>query len=317
MAFLWRKKKRFGALEEKHRDFIVAEFRERALFGVPMKNYTSMRVGGPADCMVFPDNVEQLIKIISYARAESLPVTVIGYGTNLLVKDGGIRGITINLSKGFKTIEKEEHGNDVYITAGSGVSLARIVRLGMDNGWKGVEPLSAIPGSLGGAVFMNAGTKDGTISDVIDSVWIIDGEREKLLDRKMLKFEYRSVNIPKNHPVVKVKIKLQTGNKEEVRAKIQESLRYRKETQPLTERSSGCIFKNPRKISAGKLIDDLGLKGVRVRGAKISEKHANFIVNTGTATAKDVLALIELVKEKVKEERNILLETEVIIVGEE
>jgi len=187
----------------------------------------------------------------------------------------------------------------------------------MDNGWTGVEALSAIPGSLGGAVYMNAGTKDGSISDVIESVWVIEGEKEKCLDSKLLKFGYRSVNIPRNHPVVKVRIKLRVSDKEKVREKIQEFLSYRKETQPLTSRSSGCIFKNTQKISAGKLIDDLGLKGVRVRGAKISEKHANFIVNTGSATAKDVLALIELVKEKVKEERNILLEPEVIIIGEE
>lgn len=317
MAFLWRKKKKFGDIEEKHRDFLVAEFKERALFRVPMKNYTSIRVGGPADCMVFVENIEELIKIISYAKSESLPVTVIGYGTNLIVKDGGIRGVTINLSKGFKMLETEEKGSDVYITAGSGVSLARIVRLAMDAGWSGVEALSAIPGSLGGAVYMNAGTKDGSIGDVIESVWIVEGEKERLLDRNMLKFEYRSVNIPRNHPVVKVRIKLQKDDKEKVRKKIQEFLNYRKETQPLTLPSSGCIFKNPKKISAGKLIDDLGLKGVRVRGAKISEKHANFIVNTGTATAKDVLALVELVKEKVREERNILLEPEVIIIGEE
>lgn len=317
MAFLWRKKKKFGDIEEKHRDFIVSEFKNMALFGIPMANYTSMRVGGPADCMVFPDKIEELIKIITYAKSESLPVTVIGYGTNLLVKDGGIRGITINLSKGFKTLETEKHGNNIYITAGSGISLARIVRLGMDNGWSGVEPLSAIPGSLGGAVSMNAGTKEGSISDVIECVWVIEGEKEKLLDRKMLKFEYRSVNIPRNHPVIKLKIRLQMGDKEKVRKKIQEFLNYRKETQPLTSHSAGCIFKNPKKIPAGKLIDDLGLKGVRVRGAKISEKHANFIVNTGSATAKDVLALIELVKEKVKEERNIPLEPEITIIGEE
>ncbi len=317
MGFLWRKKKKVGDIEEKHRDFILSLFKERALFGVPMKNYTSMRVGGPADCMVFPDEVEELIEIISYAKSESLPVSVVGYGTNLIVKDGGIRGITINLSKGFKTINTEEDGNNIYITAGSGIPLARIVRLGMDNGWAGVEPLSAIPGSVGGAVFMNAGTKDGTIEDLIDSVWVIDGEKEKLLDRKMLKFEYRSVNIPRNCPIVKVKMRLEKGEREKICERIREYLKYRKETQPLTSRSSGCIFKNPKKISAGKLIDDLGLKGVRVRGAKISEKHANFIVNTGSATAKDIITLIELVKEKVKEERNILLDTEVIIIGEE
>ncbi len=317
MAFLWRKKKRFGALEERHRDFVLSEFKDRALFGVLMANYTSLRVGGPADCMVFPYTIEEVIKIIGYAKSESLPVTVIGYGTNLLVKDGGIRGITINFSKGFKTLEIEKQGNNVYITAGSGVSLARIVRLAMDNGWSGVEPLSAIPGSLGGAVSMNAGTKDGSISDVIESVWVIEGEKERLLDRKMLKFGYRTVNIPKNHPIIKLRMKLEIGDKERIRKRVQELLNYRKETQPLTSRSAGCIFKNPHKISAGKLIDDLGLKGVRVRGAKISEKHANFIVNTGSATAKDILALMELVKEKVKEERNISLEPEIVIIGEE
>ncbi len=317
MAFLWRKKKKFGSLEEKHREFILSLFKERALFGVPMKNYTSIKVGGPADCMVFPDDAGELIEIISYARSESLPLSVIGYGTNLIVKDGGIRGITINLSRGFKTINTEEDGNNIYITAGSGIPLARIVRLGMDNGWTGIEPLSAIPGSIGGAVFMNAGTKDGTIGDLIDSIWVIDGEKEKLLDKKMLKFEYRSVNIPRNSPIVKVRMRLQKGDKAKIYERIQQNLKYRKETQPLTSPSSGCIFKNPRKISAGELIDDLGLKGVRVRGAKISEKHANFIVNTGSATAKDILTLIELVREKVKEERNILLETEVVIIGEE
>lgn len=317
MAFLWRKKRRFGSLEEKHRDYIAQLFRERALFEVPMKNYTTIKIGGPADCMVFPENPDELIHLIKYAKSESLPVTVIGYGTNLIVKDGGIRGITINLSKGFKGLEIEEGEKNIYITAGSGIPLARIVRLGMDNGWSGVEPLSAIPGSLGGAIMMNAGTHEGSIGDIVDAVWIIDGDREKVLNRESLKFDYRSVNIQRNHPVVKVRLKLKKGDREEIKAKIQELLRYRKETQPLNYPSCGCIFKNPRKISAGKLIEDLGLKGVRVRGAKISEKHANFIINTGKATAKDVLALIELVREKVKEEKNISLETEAVIIGEE
>jgi len=317
MAFLWRKKKKYGEIEEKHRDFLVANFGERALFGVSMKDYTSFRVGGPADCMVFPENSEELMKLIAFAKAESLPITIMGYGTNLLVKDGGIRGITINMSKGFKNIEIEQAGSDVFIIAGSGVPLAKIVRLGMNHGWSGIEPLSAIPGSLGGAVSMNAGTKEGAIEGIVEAVWVMEGERERLIPREGLKFDYRSVNIPRNHPVVKVKLKLHQDDGEKVRLRIQENLKYRKDTQPLTERSAGCIFKNPKKISAGKLIDDLGLKGVRVRGAKISEKHANFIVNTGNATAKDILALIELVREKVKEERNILLETEVIILGEE
>lgn len=317
MAFLWRKKKKFGALEDKHRDYIMGEFKDKALFNASMKEWTSFRVGGPADCMVFAQTPGDLTKLLSFAKTESLPVTVIGYGTNLLVKDGGIRGITINLSKGFKDIQISEEGEEVQILAGCGVPLAKIVRLGLDNGWTGIEPLSAIPGSLGGAIYMNAGTKDGTISNIVDSVWVIENERERLIKREALKFEYRGVNIPRNHPVSRVKLILHKGDKEKIRERVNEIVRYRKETQPLQFRSAGCIFKNPAKVPAGKLIDDLGLKGVRVRGAKISEKHANFIINTGKATARDILTLIELVKEKVKEERNIILETEVVILGEE
>jgi UDP-N-acetylmuramate dehydrogenase len=291
------------------------------LFDEPLSKYTTVRIGGPADALVYPKTVEELTFITAFARKNKIPLFVLGAGSNLLVRDLGIRGIVVSLSQGFNQMKVEEEGV-VYVE--SGVGIPRLVDFTAEEGLTGVEPLAGVPGNVGGALMMNAGTPDGDISDKLVSVVFMDKEGRLITWKKeQVKFGYRESHFPKGAIVLSCRLALSRMASEKIKGKIQGYRAKRVETQPLNVPNLGSVFKNPptnqkaKKLFAGKLIEETGLKDVRVGGARISLKHGNFIVNEGGAKAKDVLALIGLIRDKVKEKYGILLETEVKVVGEE
>ncbi|MBR6689418.1 MAG: UDP-N-acetylmuramate dehydrogenase [Clostridia bacterium] len=287
-------------------------------FNEPMEKHTTLKVGGPADILVLPENVQDVIDAMEFAKEYDVPVTVIGNGSKLLVLDGGIRGLVIKLGSKFSNVEV----NGEYITAEIGLSMPRLAIIAKDNELTGLEFAAGIPGYLGGGVFMNAGAYGGELGNVIEEVTYLDKNNEvKTLTHDELEFGYRSSYF-KNHKdegniILQAKFKLTKGNKEEIEAKMKENNDSRKAKQPLEYPNAGSTFKRPEGYFVGKLIDDLGLKGYRIGGAEVSTKHSGFIVNVDHAKAKDVLDLINYIKEKVFEANKVKLEEEIIILGEE
>ncbi len=287
-------------------------------FNEPMEKHTTLKVGGPADILVLPETVQDVIDTMEFAKKYDVPVTVIGNGSKLLVLDGGIRGLVIKLGSKFSNVAIDGE----YITAESGLSMPRLAILAKDNELAGLEFAAGIPGFLGGGIFMNAGAYGGELSNVIEEVTYLDKNNEvKTLTKEELEFGYRS-SFFKNHKgegniILQAKFKLTKGNKEEIEAKMKENNDSRKSKQPLEYPNAGSTFKRPEGYFVGKLIDDLGLKGYRIGGAEISTKHSGFIVNVDHAKAKDVKDLIDYIKEKVFEANKVKLEEEIIILGEE
>lgn len=279
----------------------------------PMSQHTTFRVGGPADLLVSPKGSE-LSAILQMAKEENIPVTIIGNGSNLLVRDGGIRGLVIEIGKGMDEIQI--HGNHLTVEAGALLSKAANVAAGAGLG--GMEFAAGIPGSLGGAVVMNAGAYGGEMKDILVSATVIDGEGNILtLTNEELDLSYRHSCVPENgYVVVSAELELTEKPEEEIRQVMAELREKRVEKQPLEFPSAGSTFKRPEGYFAGKLIQDAGLRGYQVGGAQISEKHCGFVINRGDATAQDILQLIEDVQKKVKEEFSVELETEVRIIGE-
>lgn len=285
----------------------------------PLKRYTSIQIGGPADALVFPHDDEDLSKILHFAKENRVPWTILGLGSNVLVRDGGIRGIVIRLNKTLNEWKVLEEGEaSVLVEAEAGVPLPKIVEAGRQGGWEGVAPLYGIPGSVGGALWMNAGTRNGEIKDVVHSIRVMlaDGTVEEL-PREKLKFEYRHLKLPSRGIILSGVFSFSKAKPEQVQGALNEFQQKRRDSQPLDQASLGSVFKNPEKGFAAQIIEELGLKGVRVGGARISEKHANFIVNEREASAKDVLALMGLVKDRVREELEIRLELEAKVLGED
>jgi UDP-N-acetylmuramate dehydrogenase len=289
------------------------------LYAAPMSEYTSFRVGGPVDYLLFPADLEDLQTALKWCRQERVPYFILGNGTNLLVRDGGIRGMAISLSRGFRGIQEVKSGNGESVIYGEGGEpLGRLLEFFCERNLTGLEWAAGIPGSLGGALCMNAGAFGGEIKDDLFSLRLMDGEGnvgEK--GREDLKFSYRSLELPKGWVILGGGFRLKSGNSQAIRARMEEFLQMRKVKQPLNLPSAGSVFKNPPRVAAGKLIEQLGLKGTRIRDAQISEKHANFIVNRGQARAKDILTLVEWVREKVSQEKGVRLEMEIQVVGED
>ncbi|MBI5048988.1 MAG: UDP-N-acetylmuramate dehydrogenase [Deltaproteobacteria bacterium] len=293
----------------------TCNFKGRMLFDVPMKDYTSFKIGGNADVMVFPKDESDLINVIGFAASKGFHIFVFGRGTNLLVRDNGIKGVVINLSEGFKNISWGE--NDTVVVD-AGVMLIELVNLCKDRGLSGLEFAIGIPGTIGGAVFMNAGAYGSEIKDIIEKVEAVDISGKKhSFDKSTLNFSYRKCDIPENMIITKVYLKLKKADMDEVKNKIKEFKDRRKTTQAINLPNAGSIFKNPTELSAGKLIEESGLKGIKFGGAQISEVHGNYIVNLGNATAMDVLTLISMIRDKVFKAKGILLETEIKVVGED
>jgi UDP-N-acetylmuramate dehydrogenase len=301
------------------RDSFRKELKGELVFDEPLARYTTVKIGGRADGLFYPADPEDLSRALKLCRAHEVPYFVLGNGSNLLVRDGGIRGLVIRLNRclnNFKVEGKVE--DDILLVAEAGVQLPKLVEFSRQNGLSGLESLYGIPGTLGGALVMNAGTREGEIGPRVVDLTVMEASGEiKTYSEKRLDFEYRALRIPRSEVVLRVTLRLPPAEPEKVGEKIGFFQKRRHETQPLDQPNMGSVFKNPPKRFAAQLIEELGLKGVRVGGARISEKHSNWIVNEGGATARDVIALIGLVKDKVKESAGIRLETEVKIVGED
>lgn len=290
---------------------IIAD--DQILLDVPMKDYTSMRVGGNAKVLVLPSTVSEIAEIIKLLNNYIIPYYVIGNGTNLIFSDYGYNGVIIKLSDNFSSMTVD--GN--VITSRSGASIVSVSNLACENSLSGLEFAAGIPGTVGGAVVMNAGAYDGEMKDVVFETTCIDNAAGIVrLGCEDMQFGYRTSRMQKENLIVlEVKMRLREGNKDEIRSKMKELNRRRREKQPLNYPSSGSIFKRPAGHYAGKLIEDAGLKGYRIGGAQVSDKHCGFIINTGTATASDVIELIELVKRRVFETSGVILHQEVKILG--
>ncbi len=280
-----------------------------------MSRHTSFHIGGPADVLAQPQTEEELAALLHMARQHDIPVTLIGNGSNLLVRDKGIRGLVIQLGNMFKDIEADDH----VLVFGSGVSLALASRIAAEHALSGLEFAVGIPGSIGGAVFMNAGAYDGEMSNVVTSVRVMDYDGHvKELGAETLDFGYRHTALQDSGDIVlQVTCTLQDGNQDEIKAKMEDFNHRRRTKQPLEYPSAGSMFKRPPGYFAGTLIDQTGLKGYTVGGAQVSTKHAGFVVNVGGATANDVLQLIADVQTKVQDAHGVHLEPEVLILGEE
>lgn len=277
-------------------------------------NCTTFRVGGAADCVVYIENITQLQQVLRYLNLVELPYFVLGNGSNLLIGDRGYRGVILKLSGDMKGITAD--GNRV--TAGAGASLAQTARKALEQGLGGMEFASGIPGTVGGGVIMNAGAYDGEMKQVVESVTVVDGEGNILtLDNETMEFGYRTSAIKnQNFVVAECTFLLQPAPTEQIKAKMDDLAARRREKQPLEYPSAGSTFKRPEGNFAGKLIMDAGLRGFRIGGAQVSEKHCGFIINTGNATAADIKDLIETVQEQVYRRFEVKLEPEVIMLGE-
>lgn len=276
-----------------------------------MKNYTTFKIGGPVDILIKPDSIKSLVRAIKLCRTYEVPYYILGNGSNLLVADEGFRGVIIQIYTNFAEIKVE--GNTV--TAQAGALLSKIANKALEHSLAGFEFAHGIPGTLGGAVVMNAGAYGGEMKHVLVSCDVLDLEGNILtLSNEDLELGYRkSVIQKKGYIVLSATIGLKEGNKEEISASMKELMARRKEKQPLDKPSAGSTFKRPEGYFAGKLIMDSGLKGYQIGGAMVSDKHSGFVVNNGGATFKDVESLIKHVQEIVKEKYQVLLETEVKI----
>lgn len=284
-------------------------------YNEPMSRQTTFRIGGPADVLVEPATCRQVSAVVKLARAFGLPVTVMGNGSNLLVRDKGIRGLVLKMGPRMASVRR----NKAVIVAGAGALLSHVANFAAAAGLSGMEFAVGIPGSVGGAVFMNAGAYDGEMKDVVTAVNAVSPTGEiGRFEGEALCFSYRhSVFQDNGYYICQVELTLHNGDHHDIRGKIHDYTLRRRSKQPLEMPSAGSTFKRPPGYYAGTLIEQAGLKGLRHGGAQVSEKHAGFIVNAGGATAADVLALIEEVQRRVYENFGVKLQPEVKIVGEE
>ncbi|MBI4833893.1 MAG: UDP-N-acetylmuramate dehydrogenase [Planctomycetes bacterium] len=292
-------------------------------FNEPLSKHTSFGIGGPAEVFISPTDIDQLKEIYALCRENKLPVHILGNGTNLLVSDKGVKGIVIKTNLTGLNIS----GKNIEVEAGYGLS--HLINKCISAGLQGFEVLAGIPGSIGGAVAMNAGGKYGNISDYLASVIILNrfGE-ESLIDKSKLTFGYRTSSLKGKNVILSANFRLNGATPDELKNRFQKILEEKNLLQPLADKSAGCVFKNPARsatsgspdnfgnvptesVGAGKLIDQTGLKGYAIGGAKVSEKHANYIINTGNAKSEDITNLINHIQNVVKTKFNISLEPEI------
>lgn len=289
----------------------VAGFRGSVSFQAPLREYTSFKIGGPADVVVEPADIEDVCLVVQQAHARRIPLFVLG-GTNLLIRDGGIRGIVMSLVR-LRGI-KEEPGSVLY--AEGGVGMPTLIGYAIRHSLAGLEWAAGIPGTVAGCVVMNAGTKLGEMKDSVKAVRMVNMKGQIVdVEAGQVRFEYRRALLPRGI-VVGVWLQLKQGVRSEIERVVKDYLHYRRDTQPLALPSAGCVFKNPPNDSAGRLIETVGLKGARVGDAEVSMKHANFMVNRGQANAADVLALIRKVRSAIRRRAGVRLDLELKIVGE-
>lgn len=281
----------------------------------PMSNHTSFRVGGPADIIVTPESTEELQKVIKICISGNIPFYVIGNGSNLIVRDKGIRGVVVKLAGKFSSFAV----NGDIVEAQAGILLSKLANIALEKGLAGLEFASGIPGTLGGAVTMNAGAYDGEMRKVVYKTQYMDKTGEiREIQGEEHQFGYRTSFIQQSGGIVlKSFVKLTKGKQEEIRILMDDLNKRRKDKQPLELPSAGSVFKRPEGYYTGKLVEDCGLKGFRSGGAEVSCKHCGFIVNTGNATAEDIINLIKYVQNNVRMKFGVDLQTEVKVVGEE
>ena len=286
---------------------------EDILIEEPMSRHTTFRIGGEAACFIRISSEEQLRKLIPYFENVGIEYFVLGKGSNLLVGDKGYPGVILQISDACQQIEAE--GNRLQVQAGA--ALSKVALFAMERGLEGLEFAAGIPGTVGGGVVMNAGAYGGEMKQVVESVRVLSSEGEILtLDNDTMEFGYRtSIIRNRNFTVLSVIFLLREGNREEIRARIEDFQKRRMEKQPLNYPSAGSTFKRPEGYFAGKLIMDAGLRGFQIGDARVSDKHCGFVVNVGKATARDVTDVIEEVQEKVRERFGVSLEREVIYLG--
>ena len=296
------------------KEYIESVFEKQDIyFQEPMSRHTSFRTGGEADCLLQIRNVEQLQKILSYLRRTGNEYFLLGNGTNLLVSDRGYQGIVLQIGGGLSGISVE--GEKIRVQAGA--LLSKTAKAAMDAGLAGLEFASGIPGSVGGGIVMNAGAYDGEMKQIVEQVTVLNEDGELMeLDCDTMEFGYRT-SVIRNRPfvVVEALLSLQKGDPEQILAKMADFAQRRRAKQPLEYPSAGSTFKRPEGYFAGKLIMDSGMRGRRVGGAQVSEKHCGFIVNTGNATSEDVAELMIEVQERVKERFGVMLEPEIVKLG--
>lgn len=280
-------------------------------FNAPLRDYTSFRIGGPADVLVVPEDLDALVRLLKQADRAKCPVFAVG-GTNLLVRDGGIRGVVVSLSK-FTRISDEGDG---VLYAEAGVGMPSLMQYATRRALSGLEWAAGIPGTVAGCVIMNAGTRLGEMSSAVKAVRVVS-PKGVIADHpaSALRFGYRRARVPRG-VIAGVWVQLKPATREGVGNVVKEYLHYRKATQPLTLPNAGCVFKNPEDVPAGQLVEEAGMKGSRVGDAQVSPKHANFVVNLGRARAADVLALIRKVRSAVYRQTGHRLQLELKVVGE-
>lgn len=283
----------------------------------PMSKHTSFKTGGPADIFIKIDNEIELKEILEYAKQNNINLNIVGNGTNLLVTDKGIRGIT--LQPNLKEINIEEKENKILITAGCGVPIIKLSKIAKEHNATGLEFAVGIPGTIGGAIKMNAGAYGSEIREIVKETTFIDFNGIiKTISNSEHKFAYRNSIFSKiNGIILKTVIELPKGNIKEIENKMKENILSRNEKQPIDKPSAGSTFKRGEGFITAKLIDECGLKGYKIGGAEVSTKHAGFVVNNGSATSKDILDLIKYIKEEVYKKFNVNIEPEIQIVGEE
>lgn len=283
-------------------------------YNEPMKKHTTMKVGGNCDCLVLPDSIEQIVKVIAYAKENNIPYFIIGNGSNLLVVDEDIHILIIKITNKFSKIKIEEE----TITVDAGASMPLVAIKAKNHFLSGFEFACGIPGTIGGGVRMNAGAYGGEIANVFVSATYLDHDGNlQTIGKEDMNFGYRHTFFCE-HPdyvILSVKLKLQKGNQEEIAKKMEENATARREKQPLEYPNFGSVFKRPEGYFVGKLVSDAGLRGYTIGGAQVSEKHTGFIVNKGGATCQDVVDLIHYVQKVVYEKFGVSLKTEVVFIG--
>jgi UDP-N-acetylmuramate dehydrogenase len=300
-------------MDERQKRELIRILDKDALFDCPMGPYTTFRVGGKAEALCAVEDLVHLKEVLSFASKEKLPCLVVGKGSNLLVKDGGLKGMALLLKGELEGVEEKEGA----IHAGGGLGLSELMRFCQRKGLAGLEFLAGIPGTVGGAVAMNAGAWGKSTGDMLKGIELITADGQGMTkSRSELQFGYRKAVLPSGAVVVRALFTVSQDSPEAVGERIRDHLERRKATQPLDYPSAGSVFKNPPQDYAGRLIEKVGLKGKRIGGAMISDKHANVIVNVGGAKVEDILTLMETARQKVREQTGVLLEPEIKVVGD-
>jgi UDP-N-acetylmuramate dehydrogenase len=298
-------------------DELTSLLGERARPGEPLARHTSLRIGGPADVLVVPDDAHEMAAVVRAARAHGVPLAVLGNGSNLLVGDGGMRGVVVKLGPGFRRVEWPAGSNGrAIVRAGAATQLGKLAREAAARGLAGLEHAEGIPATVGGALFMNAGAYGGDMAGAVAAVEGVDAEGHVLeIGAPAVGFAYRRTALPPGFIVTAVRLELRSDDSAAVRERLDGVRARRVASQPHGDKSAGSMFKNPPGDFAGRLIDATGLRGRRVGGARISEQHANFIVNENRARAVDVQALMAMAQRAVWERSGVWLEPEVRLVG--